>query len=821
MSQFLSRALKLHERGYTVLPVKPNLKRVVIEGWPSLKTSVEDIHEWASSGYKNGNIGINTRNTPAVDIDVYDPVVAQKMEDWLLKKYPNACVRVGRAPKRLVLFRTDEPFRKMAVTYTDGKTDHKLEILGAGQQFVAYGIHPDTKAPYTWTTLDDPLTTDAADLPLLTHEKALKVLEYFCKVCDEAGWELLSKNSSSSLASGDGGLESFRPVLKISHETIRETLDIIANPGRDFDLWLEIGMALHHQFEGSDEGLQMWHDWSEPSDYYQPSECNRRWESFGNGPATVTFATLLHKAKKIRTEAADRAFEKALNRVALAKNKKVLTEECVKELAKSAQNDIQLDQAVRKVQVRLGELENGAKPRVESVRKLFQAAMPKDKKAKAETPRWCENWVYVQSENNFYHTVTGRKVSAAAFDRTFGRELISQENREKGESFAGKASDAALNLYCIPVVYDYLYFPGAEDFFELDGNKVVNTYNRHKIPLSQEPRNEDDRRALRIFEHHMEVLIKDPRERRLLLDYLAYNVQFPSERVHWAPVLQGVEGGGKSFFQGLMAVVMGESNIGLATAGDLHEQYTAWAEGSKLVFFEEVRIAGLEKYDVVNKIKGYITNPTVTIRRMQRNSYKIPNMTNYFMFTNYLDAIPFDKNDRRYFVVRTTFLTESHINLFLSQNPGYFDELFDILSTHGAVLRWYLETHELSSEFRPKGKAPRTESWELMYESSNGSEEDDELSELLAKGDNPLISETVLSAAALREASGYYGSLASRAFGFALNKAGFQLIAHTKLSANHQKDRFYTRRSEVFANQSLTATEVIRRLVGLSGDGFD
>lgn len=813
MSTFLKNALQLHQHGYVVLPVKPSLKKVVIEGWSQLEPSAEDIRAWAAGGYKNGNIGINTRTTPAIDIDVYDADLAQEMEDWVIAQFGDAPVRVGRAPKRLLLFRTDEPFRKLQATFTDGKTDHKLEILGAGQQFVAFGVHPDTKKPYTWTSLDNPLDLPAADLPLLTVDDARAVIEKFAQLCEARGWEELSRGGGNTATFE---LEDFKPVLRLSAETVRDTLDTITNPGRDFDLWLEIGMALHHQFEGGDEGLQLWHQWSEASPAYEASEVNRRYDSFGLAAGSVTFASLIRRAKNIREEASSRAFETALTKAGNCRDKRKLQTEVVKELAKLATTDIQLDQAVRKVQTRLGELEDGAKPRVESVRKLFAAAMPKAKKA-ADTPRWAENWCYVQSDGTFYNVVSGRKLAAAVFDRTFGRELITQENRDAGEAFAGKASDVALNLYQVPVVYDYLYVPGAADFFELNGDPMVNTYNNHKIVAGRPPRSADDRRAIALLERHLEVLIADGRERRLFLDFLAYNVQFPSERVRWAPVLQGVEGGGKSYFHELMAAVMGQHNIGVATAGDLHEQYTHWAEGSKLVFFEEIRVAGLEKYDVANKLKAYITNPTVTIRRMQRNSYLIPNMTNYIAFTNYIDAIPFDANDRRYFVLRTTFLTKSHIEAWIAKHPTYFEELFSSLATHASVLRWYLETHELSDEFKPRGQAPRTGAWQLMYDASNGKDDEvDELSGLLAESADPLMSDALLSSRRLCEKGVEFAGLAPRALGHALTAQGFVVLGKFRLEGRDgPKETLYTRRSELFAG-GVTLDRVREVIAGLA-----
>jgi hypothetical protein len=47
--------------------------------------------------------------------------------------------RVGLAPKRGLLFRTDEPFTKLLVDFQvpEGAKKQRLEFLGDGQQFVA------------------------------------------------------------------------------------------------------------------------------------------------------------------------------------------------------------------------------------------------------------------------------------------------------------------------------------------------------------------------------------------------------------------------------------------------------------------------------------------------------------------------------------------------------------------------------------------------------------------------------------------------------------------------------------------------------------
>ena len=72
-------------------------------------------------------------------------------------------IRIGRAPKRLLVYRAAEPFA--------GFKYPPVEVLGLGQQFVAYGRHPDTGEPYQWPveTLAD---LAPEELPAITEAQA-------------------------------------------------------------------------------------------------------------------------------------------------------------------------------------------------------------------------------------------------------------------------------------------------------------------------------------------------------------------------------------------------------------------------------------------------------------------------------------------------------------------------------------------------------------------------------------------------------------------------------------------------------------------------
>lgn len=821
MSDFLDRSLRLKSRGYIVVPIKKGTKGPDIPGWQNDDPTEERLTALAERGYKDGNVGINTRFTPAIDIDVYDDVVAKAMEDYLAERYGDICVRVGMAPKRLVVFRTTTPFRKMFASYSDGKTNHKIEVLGNGQQFVAYGIHPDTKKPYVWTSLDEPLGVNAGDLPTLTHVDAQEIIEYFCIVCEERGWKKLSSSMGGVVREDtDDGLDGIKPILALTHDKITETLDLLPNDEADYDDWLLVGCALHHQFQGSQEGLELWHEWGGRSAKYDAADTNRRWRSFGHGPSTVTFATLLYRANEIKSRQEDESFNAAMNRINSTNDKKELVTKVAADIMLSVTNDLQYDEATKRLQVRLGELSDGNKPRVETVRKLLDAHRPK-RAAREAVPAWCENWLYIESRNAFYNSETSAMLSPAAFDAKFGRMLLTDDMRSKGESFAGKASNVALNVHCIPTVYDSIYMPGEETIVNLNGMDHVNTYNHLRTPLEKEPKTADERNAVKTAERHFELLFPDEFERNTFLDYLAYTVQYPKEKITWGALIQGVDGAGKTWLRELMAAVLGPTNVRGVDATALNEKYTKWAEGNRMVFFEEIRLQGHNRFEILDKLRPYLSNETVNVRRMQTDLYEIPNVTNYVLFTNYLDALPINENDRRYFILRTAFQTSMHLIEFERKHPTYFTDLFNMVAFEGQALRWWLLNREISDDFKAKGRAPKTDARALMIDESESSDDLDTVRDAIESGDNPLVCNEIVSVKELRGMLPELAMLDRRKLGQLLFRAGFAKLGQFRLGGREEaKDTWYTRHSGNVTPQN--AMLVARRLRGESvNDGFD
>ena len=98
----LDRATACRKRllaaGYLPLPV--NGKVPPIKGWTDVEATDVLIDRWANEYADATNTGIITHRTPAVDIDVLDPGVADELQELAERMIGKSAVRTGRAPER-------------------------------------------------------------------------------------------------------------------------------------------------------------------------------------------------------------------------------------------------------------------------------------------------------------------------------------------------------------------------------------------------------------------------------------------------------------------------------------------------------------------------------------------------------------------------------------------------------------------------------------------------------------------------------------------------------------------------------------------------
>jgi RecA-family ATPase len=176
-------------------------------GWDRMITATEaDIDQWFSRFQESTNTGLMTKTTPAVDIDVLDPTVADEIEQALWDMVgERAMVRFGQPPKRAMLFKTETPFKKITTPFFSspgGQKPHKVEVLCEGQQLIIAGIHPDTGKPYSWHG-GEPGDVMRADLPELTQAAALAFIDKAAAIMRAQGWIEQSRKTVNAAINAD------------------------------------------------------------------------------------------------------------------------------------------------------------------------------------------------------------------------------------------------------------------------------------------------------------------------------------------------------------------------------------------------------------------------------------------------------------------------------------------------------------------------------------------------------------------------------------------------------------------------------------------
>ena len=217
--------------------------------------------------------------------------------------------RIGNAPKTLLVYRTKKPFSKMvSKTWEDilGQ-EHKIEILGDGQQYVLFAEHPDTKKPYTWVG-DSLVDIDPSSIPYITAEQCQQFIEEVERAIPEDWVEIeaghLGHTKDFSLTNDERVLLNAKPKIDISTEKLKKAVSCI-DPNTQRTPWVEVGFGLFHQFDGDLTGFTIWDEWSTHGDKYLPGETEKIWDGFKadlRKGEPVTAATILHLAKEARKE---------------------------------------------------------------------------------------------------------------------------------------------------------------------------------------------------------------------------------------------------------------------------------------------------------------------------------------------------------------------------------------------------------------------------------------------------------------------------------------------------------------------------------------
>lgn len=610
--------------------------------------------------------GVPPQDIFVIDYDVKNGKVGETSKEALektlgqhYKLHPTVISATGGGH---VYVRTPEPIRpaKNQPAYPDIDFQcHGSEWVMCGGQYVeGYGEY----------TFDDPID------------------EYFVNDINEPFTMLTMRNEDKRNGSYGGVDETDHFLTRPSIDKIEALLEKL-DPNMSYEGgWHNVIMALNSWDMGGEDGLRLAIEWSQRATNYEPTDDEIAEKYHQSAPETPEFY------KKIFGMVNRGDIKSFKSRIVSAETLSDL-EDIAKDVSTStisSEDRATIGEALAK---KAKEDKHDSRLRVPHWKKLcamnFSIA-----KEETETS-WLENIVYVETMKPQYYFLD-TKVSSSNLGV---HNRYASEIEVLGSQLAIKSLsiETLVKRGYVKVCYGHEYNPREDLIFNSrEGASILNMFRRDSLPPIAQEYSERGMYLIKNFEQHLKNLMSDY-EASTLLDWMAYGVQNKGKKILWVPLIQSVEGLGKSAIGDLLINhCYGKTNAGTADPTMVTSDQTAWATDKMLRVIEELRLSGHSRFEVADKLKTFVTNSIVARSEKYERSANVPNYCNFIALTNHKDAVPVDKDSRRWWIVYSRQPSMSALEAEVGMKKAdYFAPIWELAnsdSIYGAEFnKWMME----------------------------------------------------------------------------------------------------------------------------------
>jgi hypothetical protein len=182
------------------------------------------------------------------------------------------------------------------------------------------------------------------------------------------------------------------------------------------------------------------------------------------------------------------------------------------------------------------------------------------------------------------------------------------------------------------------YYVEDERCFYYNGYKTKEFAKMENIPMFCPP-------TIRELLHHVTGGRSDE-----FIQWIAYVVK-NKDRTGTAWILRGVQGTGKGLtFNKIIKPLVGEEYTYEVLGLNMEDKFNSLLENKLVVFIDEVDYQ-TEKYSpAIEKLKHYITEPTIGIRKMYSEEKAVVNRVNFIFASNSPNPVYLSESDRRFHV---------------------------------------------------------------------------------------------------------------------------------------------------------------------------
>jgi len=194
-------------------------------------------------------------------------------------------------------------------------------------------------------------------------------------------------------------------------------------------------------------------------------------------------------------------------------------------------------------------------------------------------------------------------------------------------------------------------------------------------------------------------------------EWIAYMIQFPGVKMKWAVVLVStIEGVGKGLLARICSRVLGSDNVNEnANYKHLTNTHNTLLIGTQLLVLNEVSLGDFKsKQEGTNTLKNFVGDDVYSCNFKNKPMVKLPNLTNFMLFSNDERVLGAPQGGRRYFFCN---IQKTEQEIIQKTNEGFYEKAFNFVETDdgaAALLNYFKNEVIIKDPTIFQKRAPQT-----------------------------------------------------------------------------------------------------------------
>ena len=428
-------------------------------------------------------------------------------------------------------------------------------------------------------------------------------------------------------------------------DDLKKYLPLITD-NRSYNIWYDVAQAIYNILEGSEEGLDLFIEWSKDADNFNEYACEKLYNGLRSTNSTI--GTIKHLAKEYSPE----------EYAKLSRKQKIVFIEKEEEEINTDYCYTNFDMDRRKVFDSYEELMAWFKRIIPHVLIKINAGKGCYLKNEHNEQRYNAVCCYDLNKSvNFYYNSTDVK----------GNKTITTKKTVKlGELFEDSSIQTYSRIACKPNNNINQYEFNIWEKFKADV----------KIDVDMDKLNPLFDYILDILCDNNEILFK------YIISWVRHICKYPHKKTKKVLVFQSnaQQAGKGSFINWLMYSVFGKQSSYATSVKKLTGNFNSFLMQKSLIIVDELPTTQNRFHNTFDTLKNLITEPYLDIEFKGKETFQTDNLCNFIFSTNNEKSIKLEKHDERYVIFKInekrvgdhTFWANMHTNVFTHEVGIHF-----------------------------------------------------------------------------------------------------------------------------------------------------